>query len=174
MMSRIKIQLNTSPIAKKRPRFARIGKAVRTYDVQETEKQKTIALVKKGIKKFIDEGNNSVLPLDSALYVKIYFYLPIPKSWSKKKKELAKQNLIHPTSRPDLDNYVKFYFDCFNGLLWVDDSQVVSVFAEKYYADGNPQVCLTIETLGDSEQKVKLNKLMDAIQALKEIEESRS
>lgn len=34
----------------------------------------------------------------------------------------------------DIDNSIKSLFDCFNGLVWVDDSQVTILRAEKIYA----------------------------------------
>lgn len=61
------------------------------------------------------------------------FYFEIPKSTPKKNRAEA----VH-TKKPDLDNLVKFIKDCLNGEAWKDDSQVVSLFAQKIYErDGN-------------------------------------
>jgi len=47
-------------------------------------------------------------------------------------------------SRPDLSNYVKFLEDALNGVVWMDDAQIVKLVALKDYSD-NPRVELTIQ-----------------------------
>lgn len=50
---------------------------------------------------------------------------------------------VYKTTQPtykrfgDIDNLIKAVFDAFNGLIWVDDSQVVKVHAYKSYAEKN-------------------------------------
>ena len=39
----------------------------------------------------------------------LYFYFPMPKSWSKKKKEMLKWQ--HHIQKPDIDNLEKGFFD---------------------------------------------------------------
>jgi len=39
-----------------------------------------------------------------------------------------------PAKRPDLDNIVKLYMDAMNGLVFEDDSQIVSLYADKRYS----------------------------------------
>lgn len=39
------------------------------------------------------------------------------------------------TARPDIDNLVKAVTDALNGILWKDDSQIVSLSAEKRYGE---------------------------------------
>ena len=58
----------------------------------------------------------------------IIFYLPMPNSWSKKKKE-AHQFKPHQ-SRPDIDNLLKAFMDA----LKKEDSDVWKVTAEKRYS----------------------------------------
>lgn len=41
---------------------------------------------------------------------------------------------IKPTKRPDLDNYMKQVMDALNGVVYLDDSQIVEVEASKIYA----------------------------------------
>lgn len=41
---------------------------------------------------------------------------------------------IHPIVRPDLDNYQKAVCDSLNGIIYVDDSQVVEIMSRKYYS----------------------------------------
>lgn len=74
-------------------------------------------------------------PLKSALGVNIRFYYPIPKSFSKKKRQEALDGDLRPAVKPDIDNCVKGVFDALNKIVWHDDNQVVSVKSEKWYAE---------------------------------------
>ena len=40
-----------------------------------------------------------------------------------------------PLKKPDIDNCIKVILDSLNGIAYKDDSQVVSLKIEKYYAD---------------------------------------
>jgi Holliday junction resolvase RusA-like endonuclease len=117
----IDIIIPGKPIAKKRPRFARRGKYVVTYNDQETEEGKFFLLAREQFKGEIITG-----PVD--LWLR--FYMPIPKSTSKKNRNLMNLGLIRHTKRPDLDN-----LDCLNGLVWKDDSQVCRLEAVKLYGE---------------------------------------
>ncbi len=82
-------------------------------------------------------------PLECPLCVYLAIALPVPLSWSKKRKEAALKQLIRPTSRPDIDNYVKAIFDGMNGVAFVDDAQVVRLECEKFYGE-TPGVVVTV------------------------------
>jgi Holliday junction resolvase RusA-like endonuclease len=41
------------------------------------------------------------------------------------------------TQKPDIDNLVKFYLDCGNGILWYDDSKIDKVTAIKTFGNEN-------------------------------------
>ena len=58
----------------------------------------------------------------------VIFYIPMPKSWSKKRK-LEMNGKPHQV-RPDVDNYEKSFMDA----LCEDDSYIYDVRAEKYWA----------------------------------------
>ena len=59
--------------------------------------------------------------------------MPIPKSWAKKRQKNA-FNKPH-SSRPDLDNLLKFVNDSLNKVLWKDDALIYEVYARKFYSD---------------------------------------
>lgn len=65
---------------------------------------------------------------------KIKAVFEIPKSWPKKKKELAEAQLIAP-GKPDVDNVVKIVLDACNRTVYVDDTQVVSCTVVKVYGE---------------------------------------
>ncbi len=69
--------------------------------------------------------------------------MPIPGSWPAWKREAAAQGQIEPTGKPDIDNIVKAVKDAMNGIVWDDDSQVVSIKAEKTYST-EPAVILEV------------------------------
>jgi Holliday junction resolvase RusA-like endonuclease len=121
------------PIAKKRPRFVRIGKGVRTYNSQETEEGR-----------WLWEASQQVqAPIEGPIRLTAMFYMPVPKSASKKKQAEALDG--GHTKKPDLDNLVKFIKDCLNGVAWKDDSQVCELYAQKVYGE-EPRTEITIES----------------------------
>lgn len=76
--------------------------------------------------------------------VDMIFYMPIPQSWSKKKKREA-AGTFH-TKKPDADNLVKGVFDSLNKLVWKDDNQVCKISAKKIYAE-EPGISLDIKEI---------------------------
>lgn len=74
-------------------------------------------------------------PLDGPVYIKVIYYMAMPKSFSKKKRQDAIEAKIYPVTRPDLDNLNKFLLDCLKGFVMTDDSQVVSLDAQKLFGD---------------------------------------
>ena len=57
----------------------------------------------------------------------------IPKSWPKAKKQAAMIGEIQHTGKPDADNVLKTVGDALNGIVWKDDSQIVSASINKRY-----------------------------------------
>jgi len=74
-------------------------------------------------------------PIEGPLALNLHFGIRIPTSWSKRKKADAVSGFIRPTSRPDIDNYIKAVMDAVNGQAYHDDSQVVSLAASLSYTD---------------------------------------
>ena len=56
--------------------------------------------------------------------------------------------VFRPAKRGDLDNYTKIMFDALNGLVWLDDMQVVEIMS--YRADDklNPRVEILVYEVG--------------------------
>lgn len=117
--------IHGKPIAKKRPRFVRRGKFVGTYNCQETEEGK--------FKWDLLAQVGEMKPIETAIHLTCRFFMPIPESVSKKKRVLYVGCAMPHVKKPDLDNLVKFVKDCANGVLWRDDSQVISLTASKAY-----------------------------------------
>lgn len=120
-----------------RPRFARTRNGVRAYDPARSREYKS----------FVQWSTFQLWPekpLDGPLSVRIVEYRAIPASWSKKRRAEALAGVIRPTGRPDMDNVIKAILDSLNGRMWHDDSQVVSLHAEKRYAE-TPRAEVEIE-----------------------------
>ncbi len=113
-----------APVAKARPRVSmRNGRAFAYTPKKSADYESAIAA----------HCPNS--PLQGPIALDLQFGIPIPASWSKRKKSDAMAGLIGPISRPDIDNYVKAVMDAVNGLAYHDDAQVVSLFAKLIYSE---------------------------------------
>lgn len=121
-----RIFLDSLPQAKKRHRAGLKDGRIVTYDPQHADKIQTKWMV---AKLFRDQG--LLKPILGAVEVEVRCYYPFPKTWSKKRLKEEK----YKTSRPDVDNNLKFYFDVMNGIAYVDDAQIVEVWSEKLYSD---------------------------------------
>lgn len=73
-------------------------------------------------------------PKTCPLIVNLKIYMPIPDSWSKHRRNLAVYGVSKPDTKPDKDNLDKFVFDVGNGILWVDDKQIVDGRTQKLYS----------------------------------------
>jgi len=118
------------PVAKGRPRFARVGGFVRTYTPKGT------VVYEKLVAMYARQAMQAAAkkPVAGPVVVGIDIHLEPPASWSKKKRADALLGLTHPTSKPDLDNFTKVVLDACNEILWIDDSQVVSLRITKKFA----------------------------------------
>ena len=113
-----------NPQAQGRPRFARIGKFVRTYDPAESVSFKNkVAL-------FARDSGAQLFETDRPLTLKVKFFLKRPKNKMRRKDSI---NAIGCAKKPDLDNLVKAILDGLNGIIYRDDGQVQKCEAEKYY-----------------------------------------
>lgn len=86
------------------------------------------------------------VPLEGAISMMLTVYRSTPKSFSNKKTAAAEAGHIQPTTKPDVDNYLKGVKDALKGIIWKDDSQVVEVFARKRYST-RPRIEVKIKTL---------------------------
>lgn len=98
------------------------------------------------VKISFSETGEKTFDADQSLHVSMTAYYPIPKSASRKKKEEMSAGRIRPAKKPDIDNIIKSVLDALNGVAYHDDTQVVAVFAEKYYSD-TPRVEVEIDSM---------------------------
>lgn len=81
------------------------------------------------------------------LKVTIDVCMPVPKSYSSKKRLQAIENEIRPTVKPDCDNIAKNINDSLNGIAYPDDKQIVSLTVNKFYSDYE-HVTVKIQDIG--------------------------
>ena len=74
-------------------------------------------------------------PFAGCVHLMVHVYFLPAKAWPVWKREAALHGRIRPSGRPDLDNLVKAAKDALNGIVWLDDAQVVSIEAEKDYSE---------------------------------------
>jgi Holliday junction resolvase RusA-like endonuclease len=135
--------IDAVPVAKGRPRFSSRGGFVKAYTPAKTSDWETV------VRTEAVKAMGSSSPLDGAVALSMRFYLPIPASWSKKRTEAAKSGQERHVKKPDVDNFAKAVMDACNGVLFVDDSQVVDMHVAKYYSDW-PRVAVTmLEVIND-------------------------
>ena len=72
--------------------------------------------------------------IEDAAACNIFIYMPVPASWSDKKRRSALEGELLPTTKPDIDNVVKAVLDGCNGVIWWDDVQVVDLRVRKRYS----------------------------------------
>lgn len=124
------------PVAKGRPKFFRRGNYTGTYTPPKTEQAEydfKVQSLKYKPAKLIEE----------AITLDIVIYRSIPKSMSKKKRQLINEGKLFPITRPDCDNYGKLVMDAMNKIFWKDDSQIVKLDIKKYYSD-NPKIKIAL------------------------------
>jgi Holliday junction resolvase RusA-like endonuclease len=83
-------------------------------------------------------------PIAEPVVVTIEARFQIPVSFSKRKRVEARMGLIFPMVKPDWDNFAKSC-DALNGVVWVDDKQVVDGRIVKIYAE-QPGLSIIVET----------------------------
>jgi Holliday junction resolvase RusA-like endonuclease len=75
-------------------------------------------------------------PFEGALHLTAEFVCPVPPSWVKSKQEKALTGELASITKPDLDNQLKLVLDSLNGVVYVDDRQIVQIIARKSYGRG--------------------------------------
>ena len=103
----------TMPKTKARPRLTRSGHAYTPKSTADAELLIKLAVARQWRQK----------PVTGALSLMLRVYLPKPK----------RSKMTYP--KGDTDNFLKLVLDSLNNLVYVDDTQVVSVFAHKQYCN---------------------------------------
>jgi len=111
------------PVGKQRARVCRSGHAftpAKTVNYEALVKQTFAA-------KYPD-----FMPMSGPVRMILSIYImPSKETQRKIKKSIAR---VYPIIKPDADNILKIVADALSGLAFVDDKQIISVYAEKKYS----------------------------------------
>ena len=124
------------PQGKGRPRFSTRGGFVKTYTPEKTASYENFVKVC-----YLNEFHD--FKITGEIDAEIIACFPIPKNFSKKKRQLASYGEIRPTKKPDCDNIAKIILDSLNGIAYEDDKQIINLEVSKFYSD-DPQVNVTL------------------------------
>lgn len=142
------ICLDGPPTPLKRHRSCILNGMVHSYDSQKDFK-KTV------LKRVLEQVPSDFVPFNIPIEMLVEFHMPIPESWSKKKR---RDYLWTPHSKtPDLSNLIKFFEDVFNGILYRDDSLISKIYATKIYSM-EPKTIVCIREYYDTVSEDKILK----------------
>jgi Holliday junction resolvase RusA-like endonuclease len=119
-MNSIRFTIPGEPTGKARPRVTKWG----THTPEKT-------VLYENLVKTCYDGEM----YDCPLVMEVTAYYNIPKSASKKNRELMLNFQLLPTKKPDCDNVLKIIADALNGIAYKDDSQIVRAVVSKFYAE---------------------------------------
>lgn len=136
----MKLVIPGDPMAKARHRSCLRGKHIVNYDIQQKEKERVKWFLREWLRDQWDTSEKAVamemsgICYASSLYLNFTFYMPYPKSLSKLEEGLIEWGKKLHSEKPDVDNLVKFYLDCMNGVLFEDDRLVSKLSCRKEYS----------------------------------------
>jgi len=137
MTGAVTIVIGGEPVAKGRPRTTRKGFAYTPAATRKFEAHGRLAA------QLAMDGRP---PIAVPVRAEIVIDLPVPASWSGKRRDAALRGGVRPTTRPDADNFVKASLDAINAIVVSDDSLVVDLVVTKKYATV-PALTITITPL---------------------------
>jgi Holliday junction resolvase RusA-like endonuclease len=124
------------PVAKGRPRFARVGKFVRTFTPQKSarfEDRVRLCAINAGVK-----------PIAGPVRLEVFCYWPT-KGAPRKRDPWP---VTYKITRPDADNVLKAICDGLSGTGFLDDAQVAEARITKMHAAQGSPPCVRVEIGG--------------------------
>lgn len=125
------------PRGKQRARSTRSGI---TYTPKETVYYENL------VKQIFRGAYPDWVPTTNPVAMEFTVVMAIPKSASKKMRQLMIEGRIRPTKVPDWDNFGKIVSDALNQILYNDDRQVVDGHVKKFYGEV-PGIHVSFEVL---------------------------
>jgi Holliday junction resolvase RusA-like endonuclease len=128
-MTVISFTVPGAPQGKGRPRVGRIAGQARMFTPQKTAAYEALIAL---------AGQTAMAGralLSGPVEMLVHIDFGIPKSYSAKKRAAALAGMIRPTTKPDSSNVLKAIEDGLNGVVYVDDVQIVEHVISKRYAE---------------------------------------
>ena len=123
----MKFHLEEIPIPKARHRTRLCGKKMIAYDPQSKKKYETRDKLIRAMKR-----KRYIKACTGTLHLNLYLGIPMPRSWPQKRKNSLLGRFC--ISRPDTDNYLKYYADVMNDVVYDDDKRIASLYCNKIYS----------------------------------------
>lgn len=147
-MKTVRFTVYGEPKAKGRPRVSvrKSGDGEKTFARAYTPKE-TVVYENQVKMEYENQCDSFRFSDDAMLDVRIFAFYGIPKSVSKKKRQMMIDGDIRPIKKPDFDNIAKIICDSLNGIAYRDDAMVVDGMFRKYYSE-QPRVEVSIREVG--------------------------
>jgi len=124
-MKSVKFRVAAEPIAQGRPRLTTINGQARAFDPKKSRDWKSFV---KDIAQRAMFENGHTEPFDGPIVARMRFAFSLPKSHHRKRTPRPRQ---WHTKRPDIDNLSKGIFDACESVVFMNDTQIVRVVADK-------------------------------------------
>lgn len=145
----MKLTILGIPLQKQSAKFFRRGNFIKSYQPENIVNWQAQAK-----QQILEQLPKNYIPIKNPILIsEVTFVFPPVKSMRKKtineielyEKECG--NPVYKSTKPDWDNLCKNIFDCCNGLVWNDDSQIVEVNNIKKIYGNKPRIDLTFEEI---------------------------
>ncbi|MDB5725721.1 MAG: hypothetical protein JWQ16_2475 [Novosphingobium sp.] len=117
-MTPLQFSVAIIPRGKGRPRATVRGSHASVYTDSATRKYEAALKVR------AQKVMAGAPPLQGPLAVSLRFRIPVPVSYSKKRRAAILAGVEHYAGSGDIDNHAKAALDAFNGVVFVDDKQI--------------------------------------------------
>lgn len=135
----MRIIIDGPPVAQTRMKYSARNGIGRIYDPKEKEKR----LIKAQI-----AIRNIDRPVLENPRVSFVFHMPIPKTLPKRMWGLYKSGLFKHKKKPDVDNFIKLYLDCMDGICFDGDQKVTLGPCVKLYHP-HPKTIIIINSVDE-------------------------
>jgi len=121
----IEVFITGTPVSQSRPRFARRGAFVTTYDAAPAKDYKAYVRMVAG--QYMAAMGLEPIKRDIPLCIRLEIGLQRPKTKPKR--------YVLPTSKPDCDNFFKGITDAMESICYEADQQITHVTIQKRYSE---------------------------------------
>lgn len=121
-----------------------VREGVRYRPIPQKQKNAFAVIRFAAVQAMQESGNQE--PFDGAVKLTLLAERPIPKSFSKKKRDAAIRHEIWPKGKPDLSKYLRLCEDAIKGVVYTDDARICGHENWKWYGI-QPKTVITITPL---------------------------
>lgn len=122
------------PGAKGRPKFSVVNGHAHVRTPAKTVEYENLVRLE-----YQMQAGNFRFPDGASLIMTVIARFPIPKSYTKSKRQKIAEGNLYPSKKPDWDNIGKVVSDALNKIAYDDDSAIVEAHTYKEYSD-KPEV----------------------------------